>query len=114
MRKTFFARYSLPILTVLVFATPLLIQGAHRAVRSNTNKVTDWLPKSFKETTDLRWFRQHFVGDQFVVVSWDGCTLGDDPADEHGQPDDPRIERLAKFLAPKSKKVAHAEGMEHT
>jgi hypothetical protein len=24
----------------------------------------------------LRWFRQHFVGDQFVVVSWDGCRLG--------------------------------------
>lgn len=114
MRKTFFAKYSLVILMAFAFATPLIFQGAQRAVRSNTNKVTDWLPKSFKETTDLRWFRQHFVGDQFVVVSWDGCTLGDDPASENGQADDPRIERLAKYLVPKSRKVARAEGMEHT
>ncbi len=114
MRKTFFAKYSLAILMAFCFATPLIFQGAQRAVRSNTNKVTDWLPKSFQETTELRWFRQHFVADQFVVVSWDGCTLGDGPGSEGGQEDDPRIERLAKFLAPKSKNVARAEGMEHT
>jgi hypothetical protein len=50
MRKTFFGRYSLVILMAFFFAVPLLIQGAHRAVRSNTNKVVDWLPKSFTET----------------------------------------------------------------
>jgi predicted RND superfamily exporter protein len=101
MRKSFYARYSLPILMAFFFTAPLLIQGAHRAIRSNTNKVVDWLPKSFKETQELRWFRQHFVADQFVVVSWPGCTLGDEPSLPDAKPDDPRIERLANYLVPK-------------
>ena len=98
--RAFFARYSLPILMAFFFAAPFLIQGAHRAIRSNTNKVADWLPKTFKETLELRWFRKHFVADQFVVVSWPGCTLGDDPSLPDAKPDDPRIERLAKYLVP--------------
>jgi hypothetical protein len=96
--KPFFARYSLLILMLFAFATPLLLQGAQKAVKSNSNKVQDWLPKTFRETTELRWFRQHFVADQFVVISWDGCTLGDNPELPDAKPDDPRIERLAKFL----------------
>src|SRR3989304_4830990 len=77
--KPFFARFSLPILMAFGFATPLLIQGAQKAVKSNTNKVQDWLPKTFRETTELRWFRQHFMAGQFVLISWDGCTRGDTP-----------------------------------
>src|SRR5919106_3268468 len=95
MRKSFYARYSLLILMAFFFAAPLLIQGAHRAIRSNTNKVVDWLPKSFSETQELRWFRKHFVADQFVIVSWPGCTLGDDPS---GAQDDERIAKLSKAL----------------
>ncbi|MCI0335915.1 MAG: MMPL family transporter [Planctomycetes bacterium] len=103
MRKDFFARYSLLILMAFFFAVPLLMQGAHRAVRSNTNKVVDWLPKTFKETQELRWFRKHFTADQFVIVTWPGCELGDDPALTDGKKDDPRIEQLAKYLVPKEK-----------
>ena len=108
--KPFFARYSLPILMAFAFATPLVIQGAQKAVKSNTNKVQDWLPKTFRETTELRWFRQHFIADQFVLISWDGCTLGDNPELPDAKPDDPRIERLAKFLVPNPEiKPAHGE-----
>ena len=96
--KSFFARFSLPILMAFAFAAPLLIQGAQKAVKSNSNKVQDWLPKTFRETTELRWFRQHFIADQFVLISWDGCTLGDNPELPGAKPDDPRIERLAKLL----------------
>ncbi len=103
MRKTFFARFSLPILMAFLFVTPFLFQAADRAIRSNTNKVTDWLPKTFSETIQLRWFRQHFVADQFVVISWPGCELGDDPSQPNARPDDPRIERLAKYLVPTPK-----------
>jgi predicted RND superfamily exporter protein len=103
MRKDFFARYSLLILMAFFFAVPLLIQGAHRAVRSNTNKVADWLPKTFIETQELRWFRKHFTADQFVLVSWPGCELGDDPSLPGAKQDDPRIEKLAKYLVPKEK-----------
>ncbi len=102
MRKSFFARYSLIILMAFFFAMPLLIQGAHRAVRSNTNKVADWLPKTFKETQELQWFRRHFTADQFVLVSWPGCELGDEPGTPDGKLDDPRIERLAQYLIPKA------------
>lgn len=97
-KKPFFARYSLLILMIFAFAAPLLMQGAQKAIKSNSNKVQDWLPEKFNETTELRWFRQHFVADQFVLISWDGCTLGDNPVLPDAKPDDPRIERLAKFL----------------
>jgi uncharacterized protein len=100
MRKSFFSRYSLIILMAFFFAVPLIFQGAHRAVRSNTNKVVDWLPKTFKETVELRWFRKHFTADQFVVVSWPGCKLGDDPTLTDAKPDDPRIKKLAEYLVP--------------
>jgi len=116
--KPFFARYSLAILMAFAFATPLLLQGAQKAVKSNTNKVQDWLPKTFRETTELRWFRQHFIADQFVLISWDGCVLGDNPELPDAKPDDPRIERLAKFLLgpnadvkPKPGEPAGYEGM---
>jgi len=96
MRKDFFARYSLLLLMAFFFAAPLLIQGAHRAIRSNTNKVADWLPKDFPETQQLKWFRKHFTADQFVMVTWPGCELGADASK-----DDPRIEKLASYLVPK-------------
>src|SRR5262245_20866245 len=41
------------------------------------NDVKDWLPKEFDETKDLEEFRQYFLSEQFVLVSWDGC-YGDD------------------------------------
>ncbi|MBW3597000.1 MAG: MMPL family transporter, partial [Planctomycetes bacterium] len=37
-----------------------------------------WLPEGFTETAELAWFREHFVGEQFVLVSWPGCTAGSD------------------------------------
>jgi predicted RND superfamily exporter protein len=98
--KPFFTRFSLPILMAFAFAAPLLIQGAQKAVKSNSNKVQDWLPQDFRETTELRWFRQHFIADQFVLISWEGCTLGGNPELPDAKSDDPRIERLAKFLVP--------------
>jgi hypothetical protein len=97
---SFFDRYATPILIVCAFAVPTLFYGAHRAVRSNTNKVEDWLPSGFPETADLAWFRDHFGGHMFVIASWDGCRLGGDPDDPDAEPDDPRIERLARTLVP--------------
>jgi len=114
MRKSFFTRNALWILMAFFFAAPLLFQGAHRAIRSNTNKVADWLPKSFKETRELRWFREHFVADQFVVISWPGCKLGDNPELSDAAPDDPRIERLAKYLVPKKKERGDPHAADHT
>ncbi len=64
-------------LSVLVALTVAFIpRGARRAIESNTNKAEDWLPDNYAESADLQWFRDHFVGESFALVSWDGCTLG--------------------------------------
>lgn len=86
------------IVLLFAIATPFLMAGAARTIRSNSNKVADWLPPTYAETGDLRWFREHFLADQFVIISWDGCRLGEDPALQGGDADDPRLERLAARL----------------
>ena len=100
-QRTFFGRFATPILLVIGLLTPFIVYAAYRTVRSNSNRVQDWLPKTFVETGDLAYFRQHFLGDQFVLISWDGCMLGGDPKDPKSEPDDPRIEKLVQALTPK-------------
>ncbi|MEQ8847359.1 MMPL family transporter [Botrimarina sp.] len=63
---------ALAVTLVLAF----IPRGVRKALESNTNKAEDWLPASYRESADLMWFRDHFVGDTFVLISWDGCTLG--------------------------------------
>ncbi len=73
MKKPFFARYALLILMAVFFLAPFALRGARLAVQNMKNDVKDWLPSDFAETTELDWFREHFLGEQFVVVSWEGC-----------------------------------------
>ncbi len=80
---------------------PFAFYGAGKAVQSNVNKVEDWLPKSFPETRELSWFRKNFPSDQFILVSWDGCKLGENP-ELGGEGDDPRIARLESLVAPQN------------
>src|SRR5690606_6106361 len=54
----------------------LIPRAAKEALDSNTNKAEDWLPSNYPESTDLRWFREHFHGEGFILVTWDGNTLG--------------------------------------
>ena len=58
---------------IVFFLAPFCIRGARQAVQNMKNDVKDWLPSSYHETSDLLWFRDHFLGEQFVVISWDGC-----------------------------------------
>ncbi|MCA9213230.1 MAG: MMPL family transporter, partial [Planctomycetales bacterium] len=74
MKRSFFARYSMIILLIIAFFTPFAMRGARIAVSRIKNDVKDWLPADFAETSDLDWFREHFLGEQFVIVSWEGCT----------------------------------------
>ena len=75
--STFFGRHALLILFVTVFCLPVTLAGARRAFLSNKNEVQDWLPDRYEETGEFRWFQRHFAGEQFVLVSWEGCTLDD-------------------------------------
>jgi predicted RND superfamily exporter protein len=74
MKKPFFARYALIILMIVFFLAPFALRGARMAVQRMKNDVKDWLPSDFVETRELDWFRERFLGEQFVVVSWDGLT----------------------------------------
>lgn len=85
--QTFFERYSVLILVITLLCLPLIFMGARRALRSNRNDVREWLPSHFPQTAVHRWFRQHFPHEQFVVLSWEGCTL-----------DDPRLTSMVERL----------------
>ena len=99
--KTFYDRWGWLILIASLMCVPFAFYGAAKAIQSNVNKIEDWLPKSFAETGELAWFRKNFPSDQFILVSWDGCKLGENP-ELGGEGDDPRIARLAAMVAPQN------------
>src|SRR5688500_11263985 len=76
-KPTFFARRAILVLIVVFFFVPFALRGARMAVQGMKNDVKDWLPKNLAETRDLDDFRKHFLSEQFVLVSWDGCTGAD-------------------------------------
>ncbi|HVU89923.1 MAG TPA: MMPL family transporter [Pirellulales bacterium] len=90
-KPTFYQRYSRAILATVLVVFPVLIFGANRAAQTNRNDVKDWLPATFSETKDYRWFQAHFENETQVLVSWQGATL-----------DDPRVEKFARLVAPRS------------
>ncbi len=78
MKNTsFFARRGFLIIVVAVFLMPMILRGTRLTVESNRNDVKDWLPSSFEETAVHTWFQKHFPHEQFVLASWEGCTLDD-------------------------------------
>lgn len=94
-KESFLTRHTTGILLVAVLLAPVAGWGALRAIGSNRNDVSDWLPKNYPETLELNWFRANFVADQFIIASWEGCDLGDDPT---GAQDDAHIAKLADAL----------------
>ena len=65
------------ILAAMIGLAPGIAIGVRRAIQSNANDVRDWLPAHYEETSNYRRFQQHFGSEDFVVVSWPGCTLTD-------------------------------------
>ena len=94
----FYKRYSVAILGVLVFLLPLVMVGAIKAKGNNRNDVKGWLPPDYPETQTYKFFRQHFQGEEFVLVSWEGCTMTD-----------PRLELLANKLLPPPEEAARID-----
>ena len=88
-KPAFFTRNAFLLLLAAIFLLPIVLRGARIALENNKNDVKAWLPDGFEETRELDWFREQFLGEQFVVISWPGCTL-----------DDPRVEKLAQALVP--------------
>ena len=88
-KPAFFTRNAFLLLLAAIFLLPIVMRGARIALENNKNDVKAWLPDGFEETRELDWFRDQFLGEQFVVISWPGCTL-----------DDPRVQKLADALVP--------------
>ena len=92
-KPTFFARRGIIIMMIVFFMIPFAMRGARMAIQGMKNDVKDWLPRGFAETTELEWFRKHFVSEQFVVASWEGCQ---------GNADDERWKLFVKKLEPET------------
>lgn len=99
--RSAFHRLALPVLVVAAFLVPLAGLGVRQAIRSNANDVRDWVPSHYIESRDYDWFKRNFGNEDFIVVSWPGCTLGE--------------ERLAKFARRLRERTAlHAQRGEPT
>ena len=85
----FYQRNSVWIMAILIFMLPLVVVGAIKAKGNNRNDVKGWLPLEYPETKTYRFFRRNFQGEEFILISWDGCTMAD-----------PRLELLAEKLLP--------------
>ncbi len=77
MTRTFYDRNAFKIILVATLCLGPTAVGAFRALKSNKNDVADWLPEQYEETKTFKWFRRHFANEQFILASWDGCTLDD-------------------------------------
>jgi predicted RND superfamily exporter protein len=87
MNASFHERFRWPLLAAFVCLLPLVLWGAASALSSNSNDVRTWLPQGLPETIEYASFGRHFGSEEFVAVSWEGCTL-----------DDKRLEKLARRL----------------
>jgi predicted RND superfamily exporter protein len=56
-------------------------------IQSNTEDVIEWLPDESAARKDLQQFEQWFGSDDYLVITWEDCTL-----------EDPRIEKLRQAI----------------
>lgn len=92
---SFYSRMAFRILLVVAFAWPFCFSGAFRALINKRDDVASWLPARYPETKLLQWFQRHFADEQFILVSWEGCRLG-----QTREEDDHRLRLLVKKLLP--------------
>ena len=96
--SNFYQRFSVGILAVLVFLLPLVVVGASKARSNNRNDVKGWLPPEYPETATYKFFRDNFQGEEFILVSWEGCSMAD-----------PRLEIMARKLLPPPEEAARID-----
>ena len=82
-------RAGVPIL-ILVAGTLFSIWGFFN-VRLDNDDIIRWLPDKSAAREDYDFFRENFLTDEYVVVSWDECTI-----------DDPRLANLVQRIQPDS------------
>lgn len=93
-------RSALAVLLIAVLFVPVTFSLVRTAIRSNANDLRDWLPAHYSQTQQYRWFREHFGSEDFIVVSWPGCTLYDQ-----------RLDHMAERLRQRSDLIAAKGGI---
>lgn len=104
MKNTFFTRHALKLLMLVTFLLPIILLGAKITLRSNRNDVKEWLPASYRETDEYKWFQKNFTNETFVLISWDGCTLNDErlkilSTKLMGEPGQPALDKGPKLFS---------------
>ena len=75
-RKTLGPPNYLLVAMATLFMLAMAPLGAWKALQGRSSQIESWLPASHGVAMDDRWFSEQFDGQQFVLVSWDDCTLG--------------------------------------
>lgn len=90
MKKTFYEKYALLILVMMTFTLPIMAVGVKRTLENVRNNIKEWLPEGTPESVCHTWFQKNFPNEQFILMSWEGCTLND-----------PRLEVMHHRLLPR-------------
>ena len=70
-------RFDLVGVIFLIVSLAFCIFGL-RQMQSNTEDVLQWLPDQSIARENYNLFREHFGSDDFLIVTWKGCTIQDD------------------------------------
>ncbi len=82
MRKDIQRGYAGRLLLVAVTLLPAILWGAVSVYQRSDNGIHQWLPRDYEATNDYYRFRDLFGSDEALLVTWVGCTLGDDRLEE--------------------------------
>ncbi|MDO4574515.1 MAG: MMPL family transporter [Planctomycetia bacterium] len=77
MKKTFYEKYAIWILILVAFSLPIMATGVKRSLENIRNNIKEWLPDGTPETAMHRWFQDNFKMEQFILMSWENCSLND-------------------------------------
>lgn len=88
--KTFYEKYARLIIFILMLTMPVMGLGVSWSLQNMRNSMREWLPDGSPEAQRHRWFQANFPMEQFILLSWEGCTL-----------DDPRLDRMKHRLLPR-------------
>lgn len=109
MWRVVFGRYCRTISLIGWFLLPLVTLLGLKSLGSSVNEVRDWLPEGYQETIEYRQFLEHFGNDEYVLVSWEGCTIEDERLDQFS--DRVRSEVLRDVVTPADGVVGRKAGL---
>ncbi len=87
--KSFYEKYSKLIIFILMLTLPIMGLGVAWSLQNMRNSMREWLPDGSPEAMRHRWFQKNFPMEQFILLSWQDCTL-----------DDPRLDIMKTRVTP--------------